>query len=384
MYKFFRILFLLLLNFVIFNNQSYAEEIKIKIGLLVPLSGDNSALGKQIVKATRLALKDIGSDKIEIYPKDTQSDPKVTLRSAKEFNQVGIKLVIGPIFYKNLEYLDEVKDLTFLSFTNKTLDLPKNVISAGVNSTSQLNTIKKFLKLNEIKKSIFLIPNSNYDMEIKKGIKSSKIKTFKQYYYDNEPTKLTQQIEKITNYGVRKQNLIDEITRLENSEDLNKEKKIENLKKRYTLGKVKFDSVIIADFDESLKSVITSLLYTDVSPKDKYFITFNQWFDESLLNETSSQPIYYPSINKNNLENFKKKFYIQFNQNPNHISLLSYDLVGLIYYLLSNNGIDQIGKVFNAQNSFKGKIGVFDIKNNKINHRLNFYKVEKGLLKEIF
>ena len=384
MYKFFRILFLLLLNFVIFNNQSYAEEIKIKIGLLVPLSGDNSALGKQIVKATRLALKDIGSDKIEIYPKDTQSDPKVTLRSAKEFNQVGIKLVIGPIFYKNLEYLDEVKDLTFLSFTNKTLDLPKNVISAGVNSTSQLNTIKKFLKLNEIKKSIFLIPNSNYDMEIKQGIKSSKIKTFKQYYYDNEPTKLTQQIEKITNYGVRKQNLIDEITRIENSEDLNKEKKIENLKKRYTLGKVKFDSVIIADFDESLKSVITSLLYTDVSPKDKYFITFNQWFDESLLNETSSQPIYYPSINKNNLENFKKKFYIQFNQNPNHISLLSYDLVGLIYYLLSNNEIDQIGKVFNAQNSFKGKIGVFDIKNNKINHRLNFYKVEKGLLKEIF
>jgi CO dehydrogenase/acetyl-CoA synthase gamma subunit (corrinoid Fe-S protein) len=221
-------------------------------------------------------------------------------------------------------------------------------------------------------------------MEIKQGIKGSKIKTFKQFYYDNEPTKLTQQIEKITNYGVRKQNLIDEITRLENSEDLNKEKKIENLKKRYTLGKVKFDSVIIADFDESLKSVITSLLYTDVSPKDKYFITFNQWFDKSLLNETSSQPIYYPSINKNNLENFKKKFYIQFNQNPNHISLLSYDLVGLIYYLLSNNGIDQIGKVFNAQNSFKGKIGIFDIKNNKINHRLNFYKVEKGLLKEIF
>ena len=384
MYKFFRILFLLLLNFVIFNNQSYAEEIKIKIGLLVPLSGDNSALGKQIVKATRLALKDIGSDKIEIYPKDTQSDPKATLRSAKEFNQVGIKLVIGPIFYRNLEYLDEVKDLTFLSFTNKTLDLPKNVISAGVNSTSQLNTIKKFLKLNEIKKSIFLIPNSNYDMEIKQGIKGSKIKTFKQYYYDNEPTKLTQQIEKITNYGVRKQNLIDEITRLENSEDLNKEKKIENLKKKYTLGKVKFDSVIIADFDESLKSVITSLLYTDVSPKDKYFITFNQWFDESLLSETSSHPIYYPSINKSNLESFKKKFFFQFNQNPNHISLLSYDLVGLIYYLLSNNEIDQIGKVFNAQNSFKGKIGVFDIKNNKINHRLNFYKVEKGLLKEIF
>ena len=80
------------------------------------------------------------------------------------------------------------------------------------------------------------------------------------------------------------------------------------MKKDIALGMLIFDSVIIADFDKSLKSVITSLLYTDVSPKDKYFITFNQWFDESLLNETASQPIYFPSINKENLEEFRKNF----------------------------------------------------------------------------
>ena len=59
---------------------------------------------------------------------------------------------------------------------------------------------------------------------------------------------------------------------------------------------------MIADFDESLKSVSTSLLYTDVSPKNKYFITLNQWFDKSLLNETDIQPLYYPSINKKNFD----------------------------------------------------------------------------------
>ena len=384
MNKIFIIIFLLFFYCISICKQSFADENKIRIGLLVPLSGENAELGNQIVKATRLALKDINSNMIEIFPKDTRSDPNTTLRSAIEFSQSGINLVIGPIFYKNLEYLNEVKDITFLSFTNKTLDLPKNVISAGVNSTSQINTIKKFIGLNQIEKSIFLIPNSNYDLEIKNGIKNSKIKTFKQYYYDNEPTKLTKQIEKITNYEVRKQNLIDEITRLENSEDQNKEKKIENLKKKYTLGNVNFELVIIADFNESLKSVITSLLYTDVSPKDKYFVTFNQWFDESLLGETSSLPVYYPSINKKNFEKFEEKFFSEFNQDPNHISLLSYDLVGLIYYLSLKNNVSQINKLFNTKSSFKGKIGIFDIENNKINHRLNFYKVEEGSLKEIF
>merc|ERR1711991_931398 len=140
-------------------------------------------------------------------------------KSAMELKQLGINLILGPVFYENLIYLDEVQDITFLSFTNKTLDLPKNVISTGINSTSQLNTIKKFIELEQIKKTIFLIPNLNYDLGIKNGIKNSKIKTHKEYYYDIEPTKLTKQIEKITNYEVRKQNLFDEITRVEKSDD---------------------------------------------------------------------------------------------------------------------------------------------------------------------
>jgi hypothetical protein len=361
-----------------------ANETKIKIGLLVPLSGDNSQVGNEVVEAVRMALKDINNHQIEIYPKDTQSDPTQTLISANELEKIGIDLVIGPVFYDSLAFLGDVSNLTFLSLTNKTLDLPKNVISSGINSTSQINTIKKFIELNEIKKSIFLIPNSNYDLEIKKGIKNSKIKIFKEYYYDIEPTKLTKQIEKITNYEVRKQNLIDEITRLEKSEDSNKERKIENLKKKYTLGNLKFDSVIISDFDESLKSVITSLLYTDVSPKDYFIITLNQWFDESLEDETALHPIYYPSVDKKNLDTFKKKFFNEFNKYPSHLSLLSYDLIGLIYYLSLKNNLSEINKSFKSKNTFKGKIGIFDIHDNKINHRLNFYRIDKNGLKKIF
>jgi len=384
MNKIFIILFLSFCNLFFTNGMVFSEENKVKIGLLVPLSGENAEIGKQIVKATRLALKDINSNKLEIFPKDTESDPNKTLRSAIELNNIGINLFMGPVFYENLIYLEEVSNSIFLSFTNKTLKLPKNVISTGINSTSQLNTIKKFIDKNKIKKTIFLIPNLNYNLEIKHGIKRSKIKTVKKYFYDNEPTKLTKQIEKITNYEIRKQNLIDEITRLEKSEDPNKEQKIKNLEKKYTIGDVNFNSIIIADFDESLKSIITSLLYTDVSPKEKYFITLNQWFDESLLNETASQPIFYPSVNKKNFDEFKEKFSNKFNENPNHVSLLSYDLVGLIYYLSLKNGLTEINKAFNAKNSFKGKIGVFDIEDNKINHRLNFYKIENGSLKEIF
>ena len=361
----------------------FAEE-KIKIGLLVPLTGQNSEIGQSIIKSTRLAVNQINSLSIEIIPKDTASNPEITLRSANELNKLGVKIVIGPVFNKNLIYLDELKELTFLSLTNKDDNDSKNIINAGINATSQLNAIKKFIELNKIKKTIFLTPNLNYKNEIINAISKSKIKIIKNYIYDTEPTKLTKQIEEITSYNKRKQNLEDEIKRLEKSDENNKELLIERLKKKDTLGTVKFDSIIIADFDESLKSVTTSLLYTDIFPKKKYFITLNQWFDESLLKETSSQPLYFPSINKKNYEDFSLEYFKKFNQYPNQLSFLSFDLVGLIYYLILQNDSIIDEKIFTKKTLFKGKVGIFEIKNNKINHVLNFYKVENNEFKKIF
>ena len=148
------------------------------------MTGENKEIGIQIIKSVRIALKDINSNNIEIYPKDTNSNPTKTISSANELKKLGVKIVIGPVFYNSLIYLDEVEDITFVSLTNKTLDLPKNVISSGVNATSQLNAIKKFIKLNDINKTIFLTPKLDYEAEIKKAVKQSKIKISKHYSYD--------------------------------------------------------------------------------------------------------------------------------------------------------------------------------------------------------
>lgn len=386
MFKIFKIIFVNVIIILFISKFGHTNEEKIKIGLLVPMSGEKNKLGQSIIKSTRLALKDIGTDKIEIYPKDTELDPNKTLQSAIELKKLGVKIIIGPVFFENIKYLNEVDDIIFLSLTNKTDNLPSNVISSGVNSVSQLNAIKKFAELNKLERTILLTPDLDYKTEIKRAIKKSKLKISKHYIYNIEPTKLTQQIEEITNYKIRKQNLADEIRRVELSdlEEEIKKRRIDKLNKKYTIGNVEFDSLVISDFDESLKSVITSFLYSDVSPKDKYFITLNQWFDESLLSEKNIQPLYFPSINKKNLESFSNKFSEFYNEKPNHLSLLSYDLIGLIYYLSLKNDLSDTKLLFKKQSSFKGKIGIFDIKDNKINHKLNFYQIQNGSFKEIF
>ena len=367
----------------LFSQNVYSAE-KIKIGLIVPLSGEYKLIGKSIVRSVRLAINKINDRKIEIIPRDTKSNPEETLRVSQELRNLGVKIIIGPVFNENVKYLNQINEVTFLSFTNKIYGNPKNVISSGVNAISQINTIKKFQKKFGLERSVFLIPNSDYKNEIEEAIKSTKIKLKEKFIYDIDPTLLTSQIENLTRYKIRKQNLKDEINRIENSEETNKDSKIEKLKKKDTLGGINFDSVIIGDFDENLKSVATSLLYTDVSSKRISYITLNQWFDESLMKETNLQPIYFPSINKENYDEFKKLYYKNYEEHPNQISFLSYDLIGLVYFLIYKNNFELNEKIFYNKNKFKGKIGIFEIDKNNITHQLNFYSVEDKTFKKIF
>ena len=377
--------FILLIFLGLFLNveKSLSQE-KIKIGLIVPLSGEYKEIGESIVNSTRLAINKIDNSQIEILPRDTKSNPEITLRVAKKLHELGVRIIIGPVFNKNLIYLEELNDVIFLSLTNKITNNPKNVISAGINAMSQINTIIKFQELYKIKRSIFLIPNSDFKNEIEEAISKTKIKLKDTFIYDTDPTLLTAQIEKLTRYSQRKQRLKDEIKKLENSNEVNKEKKIADLEKKDTFGGINFDSVIIADFDESLKSVTTSLLYTDVSSKRIHYICLNQWFDKSLLKEKSLQPIYFPSINKENYDEFVSEYFNIYQKYPNQISFLSYDLVGLVYYLIYQNNFVVDEKIFYKKNKFKGKIGVFEINKNKIGHLLNFYVAEEEKFKKIF
>ncbi len=375
--------FLITILLITYPKIAYGDN-QTKIGLLAPFSGEFQNIGKSVLSSARIALNKINNDNISILPRDTKGENNKTLKQVEELYNQGVRIFIGPVFNKNLNGLDKFENAYFLSLTNKILKNPRNVISAGINARSQFNAIKKYQTLNNLKKTLILIPKKDYKEEIELAIKETKFKAEKVFYYDIEPTKLTKQIEKITKYQIRKKNLEDEIKRIENSDEVNKEKKLEILNKRDTLGKLGYDSVIIADFDESLKSVTTSLLYTDVSPKKIKFISLNQWFDETLFKESASQPISFPSVNKENFDQFKKNYKEIFKNDPNQLSLITYDLVGLIYYLLVQNNFEVNENIFKKENKFKGISGIFEIKNKKINHELNFYRVESDAFIKIF
>ncbi len=360
--------------FAVENNNSNV----LKIGILAPFSGEFKSLGETILYSVNLALHDIDNDSIKIYPKDSGSKKENILSACKDFQNEGVKIIIGPV---DSTFSNEIKgfdDLIFLSLSNMNSIFEKNIVMMGINLESQLIAIKNFIKKQDKKKTIILYPDDKKSKHIGKKIKQVGFNNSRIFKYSDDSEVLTGQIEKLTNYKQRKINLESRIKILEKSELPKDKRELSQLKEKYTLGNVNFDSVIIIDFDDGLKSVLTSLAYTDVSEKDILIITANQWFDDSILTETSIKNFYFPSINLKNFNSFNKKFFKTYGYYPNEISIISYDIVGFIYYLWKNNNNIKSINDLNLKKDIKGKIGTFKISDNKVIQKLEIYKLEEN------
>ncbi|MDC0618683.1 penicillin-binding protein activator, partial [Pelagibacteraceae bacterium] len=221
-------------------------------------------------------------------------------------------------------------------------------------------------------------PKNQYSEFVERKIKKLNLSKIRTFTYSPNPEILTGEIEILTNYSQRKRNLKIRKRMFEDKEDEQSVKQLARLKQLYTLGDVNFDSVIIIDFGNNLKSILTSLVYTDVDQNKVLFTTINQWFDESIFYENTINSIYYPSINYKEFKKYNEGYFKKFKTYPSEISILTYDALGLIYYAWKKSGKIESINDFSFKNKIKGKIGTFSFKDKKVFQELDIYKAEKN------
>ena len=366
---------------IFFNSNLLSDENNkiLKVGLLAPLSGIYSELGSSILHSLQLALEEIDDENIFIVPRDSGFNDKEKLNNAiQDIRSQGVKIIIGPIAYEEFEDAGKYDDLIFISPSNINSEFTKNIISVGVSLESQLLSLVNFIEKKKKNKTLIMFPKNQYSELIEKQIKKLDINFFKKFIYSPNPEILTGEIEILTNYSQRKRSLELRKKMFQDKEDEQSIKEMIRLEQLYTLGDVNFDSVIIVDFGNSLKSVLTSLVYTDVDQDKVLFTTINQWFDKSIFYENTIKNLYYPSVNYKAFKKYNDNYYKKFKIYPNEITILSYDALGLIYYAWKKNGEIESINDFAFKNKIKGKIGTFSFKDRKVLQELDIYKTENN------
>ena len=364
-----------------FNSNLLSDENNnfLKVGLLAPLSGEYKSLGFSLLHSLQLALNEIDDKNVHIIPRDSGTNDREKLSSAiKELKSQNVKVVIGPIDNEDFEEVKKFSNMIFISPSNINPEFQNNIISIGISFESQMEALINFLKKQKKNKTIILLPKNKYTAFIENKLDKIDLKNFKIFKYNSDPKVLTGEIEILTNYSQRKRNLELRKKMFEDKDDEGSKRQLELLDQKYTLGDVNFDSVIIIDFGSSLKSVLTSLVFTDVNQEKVLFTTLNQWFDESIFYENTVKSLYYPSINYKEFKRYKENYFKTYKDFPSEITILTYDALGLIYYIWKKNGKINSVNDFSFKGKIKGKIGTFSFNNKKINQNLNIYRAENN------
>jgi len=372
----------------LFNSNLFSEENKrtLKVGLLAPLSGPYSEIGNSLLLSLQLALEEINDKNVHIIPKDSGFNNSEKITSAiNEMKSKGVKIIIGPIAHEDFDEVRKYNDLVFISPSNISPKFSNNIISIGVSLESQLLALTNFIKKQGKTRTVIMYPKNDYMDLIEDKVENLNIKNIKKFKYSPNPEILTGEIEILTNYSQRKKSLSQRKRMFEDKEDDQSIKELERLDQLYTLGDVNFDSVIIIDFGNNLKSVLTSLVYSDVNQDKVLFTTVNQWFDESIFYENTIKNLYYPSVNYKEFKKYNNKYFKRFKIYPSEITILAYDAMGLIYYAWKKNeNINSINN-FLFKNKIKGKIGTFSFENGKVTQELEIYKThDKKFIKYWF
>ena len=365
----------------IFNSNLFSDESNkvLKVGLLAPLSGPYNEIGNSLLYSLQLALEEIGDENVIIVPEDSGYNNEEKINFAiNKLRSLGIKVIIGPVSFEEFNQVKKHNDLVFISPSNINPEFTKNIISIGISLESQLIALLEFLKKQKKNKTIIMYPKNQYREFFEKKLEKINLKNIKLFTYSPNPEILTGEIEILTNYSQRKKNLELRKKMYQDKEDDQSVQELKRLEQLYTIGNVNFDSVIILDFGNNLKSVLTSLVYTDVNQDNVLFTTINQWFDESMFYENTIKNLYYPSVNYKEFKKFNDKYFKKFEIYPNEISILAYDALGLIYYSWKQNRELKSVNDFLFKNKIQGKIGTFSLKDGKVIQELQIYKTENN------
>jgi len=372
--KFFLLSFLLLNLTIAANSKNQS----LRIGAILPLTGDYQELGNKILKTFELTIFELSNVDVTLIPFDNNSTEAGTRFAFKELQTQKVDIVLGPIFMKNLLSIVQEENFSkyiFISLSNNNVGLPSNVISFGVNLDSQILALRSTINVKN-KKKIFFADNSEFSTNVLKKIEEIKIPLSAKYQYSNFD-EINEKAKMATSYNYRHKKLLDLITELKKSDNSSDQAKVKSLEKKDTLEGVSYQQVIVPLFDDDLISVVSFFDYYDVNYKDAAFVTLNQWFNQKLLLEPSLQNIIFPSINYSNFQELNKKFKENYNIEISNIEILAYDIIPL----LVSSWYDKKNDFFSTEDfvgkEFRGKSGIFKINNqNYADRKLDLYQIK--------
>jgi len=341
----------------------------IKVGVLLPLTGENKSIGKAILNALELALFQTNSKKINLIIKDTKADPVITKNIFKNLINENVKVFIGPLYSNSLSSIQNEatsKNVALFALTNNTNLAKYGIWTFGIDPQQQTIRILDFLMKKGNKKIGFLLPENAYGYllydTIQKLLKKENIMPLRVEFFTESIDSQREAAKKISLGFEEYENYLKSIEENNNIQNEN-----ENSILTEVIDKP-LDSIFIAASGQTLTILASQLQYSNVDPKKVIYAGTSSWEDESILQEPALNRSFFSATTDLLEEEITKTYSIAYGADMPKVAMVAYDILSLFSTVIKEKGELKVNYLLN-ENGYLGLRGLFRLKPNGIVER---------------
>ncbi len=347
----------------------------VKVGILLPLSGEKKELGEAMLNAAQIALFDIGAKNFELLPRDTKGIPAGARQAAESAAKDGAQLLLGPLFASSVEAVKPVANrygLNMLAFSTDWMLADNHTFIMGFLPFAQVQRISEYAAQQGLVRIGILAPNDLYgnvvartfqEYAARNGLEIVDIVKYNPLQKDMSPA-----IRTFTDYDRRvallnrQKKLVQERLAADPSDEQAK-LQLAELEQMTSFGDTPFDAVLMPMGGDQARTLANLLSFYDLGPEKVQRLGTGLWDDHSLAREPHLKGALFAAPSPTLRLNFERRYKQLYGQSPPRLASLAYDATALAA-VLSRNNTDRNRYLFSRQtlinpNGFAGIDGIF-------------------------
>jgi branched-chain amino acid transport system substrate-binding protein len=353
----------------------------IRVGLLVPLSGQSAPVGRALLNAAQMALFDIGDERFVLQSYDTQGTPDGAVVAADIALSHGVQLLLGPVFSAEARAVAPqaaAAGVNVIAFSTDPAIAAPNVFVMGFLVQEQVRQIVDYANAKGLKRFAVLAPDSAYGQSVVEALKqfvpARGAQLSQVAFYQADGKDLNDVVRRLASYDSRKQALEMQKAELAGKDDEISQLALKRLERLETVGEVDFDTILLPDQGTRLTQAATLLPFFDIDPGRVQLLGTLLWNTAGLGREPVMVGGVFPAPPPETTRQFFTRYRELYGQAAPAIATHGYDAVALAA-VLARTAVPTVGSsVFSAEaitaaTGFAGVDGIFRFLPNGLSER---------------
>lgn len=359
----------------------------IRVGLLLPLTGNAAAVGADMLDAAQLALFDVGDNDLVLLPRDTSDTTEGATAAARDALDNGAQLLLGPLFSSATVAVAPLavgRNVRVLSFSNDAAAAGKGAYIMGFRPEEQVDRVVRFAHGQGLTRVAALAPDDAYGARALRAWRAAStgmpgIQPGPSATYQADGIGASDVVARLTGSAPREAASADQRQALVSRTDAAGRLAMQRAAGTAGSQQPPFDALLLPDSGTRLQTILGLLESYGVDPRQTRLLGTMLWQDDpTIASEPRLEGAWMATVTPDGVQAFARHFEDTFGRKPGPLAGLAYDVTALAAVLArSERRFDDTA--LTAPAGFAGRLGIFRLMPNGLTeHGLAVVEVGPG------